>query len=84
MEALASPVERAVRNRFDSWQDPPTFFWSNKMPRQRCMRQGKPGYKWGGSGFCYTYTPGNKAQQEEAKKKADAQGFAIEGKDFAK
>lgn len=54
------------------------------MPRQRCMRQGKPGYKWGGSGFCYTYTPGNKAQQEEAKKKADAQGFAIEGKDFAK
>jgi hypothetical protein len=48
------------------------------MPRMICSKDGKPGYKWGDTGHCYTYTPGNGKQREDAKKKADRQGRAIE------
>jgi hypothetical protein len=41
-----------------------------------CRSNGKPGYKWGESGKCYTYTPGNKQSREAARKKAKA--FAYE------
>lgn len=46
------------------------------MPLTRCSNNGKSGWKWGNEGHCYT-GPG-------AKKKAIAQGIAIEGpKKFA-
>lgn len=47
------------------------------MPVQRSTKNGKPCYKWGQEGKCYTYTPGNKASRERAKSKAAAQGRAI-------
>jgi hypothetical protein len=47
------------------------------MPRQACQVNGKPGYRWGESGTCYTYTSGDKASRERAKAKADKQGRAI-------
>lgn len=47
------------------------------MPIQSCSDNGKPGYKWGDSGKCYTYTPGSESSKSEARKKALAQGIAI-------
>ena len=49
------------------------------MPVQKCQSAGKPGYKWGKAGKCYTYEPGNTAQRKEAKRRAYIQGYAIEG-----
>jgi hypothetical protein len=46
------------------------------MPVHACALNGKPGYKWGGSGACYTYKPGDKAAEERAKARARAQGRA--------
>lgn len=51
------------------------------MPLKTCKQDGRPGYKWGDKGACYTYTPGNKAAQSAAKQKAIKQGIAIEGPD---
>jgi len=51
------------------------------MPLMRCIADGKPGYKWGKSGKCYTYTPGSEIGKKAAKKKALKQGVAMgEGK----
>lgn len=41
------------------------------MPIKRCESDGKPGYKWGDAGKCYT--------GKDAKAKAIAQGVAIGG-----
>jgi hypothetical protein len=48
------------------------------MPVQDCREDGKPGYKYGDEGFCYTYTPGNEKSRKSAKQKAYLQGVAIE------
>jgi len=29
------------------------------MPIRSCQKDGKPGYKYGDEGACYTYTPGD-------------------------
>lgn len=47
------------------------------MPIQSCQYDGKPGYKWGEQGKCYTYTPGNEDSKKRAKTKAFEQGLAI-------
>jgi hypothetical protein len=47
------------------------------MPIKRCSSDNKPGYKWGDSGACYLYTPGDDASIKNARKKALAQGLAI-------
>ena len=47
------------------------------MPVQACRKNGKPGYKYGASGACYTYTTGNKASRDAAYSKAVKQGQAI-------
>ncbi len=47
------------------------------MPVNSCSSNGKPGYKWGDSGKCYTYTPNDETSMKDAKKKALAQGIAI-------
>lgn len=43
------------------------------MPLKKCSSDGKPGYKWGDQGHCYTGPGGKKA--------AIRQGIAIEGPD---
>jgi len=48
------------------------------MPVQDCNKDGKPGYKYGEEGFCYTYTAGNEASRKAAKQKAYLQAAAIE------
>lgn len=45
------------------------------MPLKECTKDGKPGYKWGDEGFCYTYT--NLEEKSKAKNKAIKQGIAI-------
>jgi hypothetical protein len=42
-----------------------------------CNAEGKPGYKYGESGHCYTYTEGNEEGRKAAKHKAILQGTAI-------
>jgi len=54
--------------------------YENIMPVQRCVLNGKMGYKWGESGKCYTYETGNEQQREEAERKAIQQGQAIKVK----
>ncbi len=48
------------------------------MPVQECTLDGKPGFRWGEEGKCYTYTPGDEASREAARAKAEKQGRAIE------
>jgi hypothetical protein len=47
------------------------------MPVNSCSSGEKPGFKWGDSGKCYTYTPNNEKSMSEAKRKATIQGIAI-------
>jgi len=47
------------------------------MPRQTCQVKGKPGYKFGENGTCYTYTSGDAASRKRAQARADKQGRAI-------
>jgi hypothetical protein len=47
------------------------------MPVNKCSEDGKPGFKWGDSGACYIYTPGNEASIKSARKKVLAQALAI-------
>jgi len=47
------------------------------MPVRRCHQDGKPGYQYGESGKCYTYTPGDETGRKVAKKKAVHQGATI-------
>lgn len=46
------------------------------MPVKSCSDGDKPGYKWGDSGKCYTYTSGDKKSAGQAKRKAYIQGIA--------
>jgi hypothetical protein len=39
--------------------------------------EGKPGWRWGEAGQCYTYTPGVASSEAIAKKRALAQALAI-------
>lgn len=48
------------------------------MPVQECEENKKPGYRWGGSGRCYTYDADNEDSRKRAKQKANIQGYAIE------
>jgi hypothetical protein len=47
------------------------------MPVNKCSENGKPGFKWGDSGACYVYTPGNEESIKSARKKVIAQALAI-------
>jgi hypothetical protein len=49
------------------------------MPLTRCSEDGKPGWKWGESGKCYTFTRGDAASERAARKKARDQAVAIAG-----
>jgi len=47
------------------------------MPVMKCQKGGKPGFKWGEQGKCYTYEPGDVTSRLRAKLQAEAQGRAI-------
>lgn len=47
------------------------------MPVQACAQDGKPGYRYGPTGVCYTYAPGDERQKAQARMKAEIQGAAI-------
>lgn len=48
------------------------------MPVKKCEKDGKPGYKYGDEGKCYTYEKGNEEERKKAKEKAFKQGAAIQ------
>lgn len=47
------------------------------MPINDCSSNGKPGYKWGDSGKCYIYTPGDEQSRKDARRKVLNQALAI-------
>ena len=47
------------------------------MPIQSCTKDGKPGFRWGKTGKCYIYIPGNEKSRKEAIAKAQKQARAI-------
>lgn len=53
------------------------------MPVEQCQANGKPGYRWGKEGACYTYTEGSERSRERARGKAERQGRAIEANKHA-
>jgi len=46
------------------------------MPVVSCEIDGQPGYRWGGSGKCYTFEPGDVEGMKLARSRAAAQGAA--------
>lgn len=46
------------------------------MPVYSCYENGRPGYRWGENGKCYTYQPGDERSRRRAKQRAEAQGRA--------
>lgn len=53
------------------------------MPIQKCEVDGRPGFKWGEQGKCYTYTPGDEESMARAKAACERQGRAIEASKHA-
>ena len=51
------------------------------MPIMKCQKDGKPGYKWGNKGKCYTYDINDEhsdgPSKKAAKLRATRQGKAI-------
>jgi len=47
------------------------------MPIQSCIKNGKPGFKYGNKGTCYTYNPNDEDSRKEAIEKARKQMKAI-------
>ena len=47
------------------------------MPIERCQAGGRPGFKFGPQGKCFTYLPGDKSGMAVARNRAEAQGRAI-------
>lgn len=54
------------------------------MPVESCQRDGRPGYRWGQAGTCYTYAPGSDSAREAAHARAARQGRAIEASKSAR
>lgn len=52
------------------------------MPVDFCSQNGKPGFRWGSKGTCYTFEPGDKASATKAKNKASLQGVAARLKGY--
>ena len=49
------------------------------MPITSCNSDGKPGFSWGKTSKCWTYTPGDEASKNKAKSNCIKQAIAIEG-----
>ena len=48
------------------------------MPVQSCRDNGKPGFKWGTEGKCYTYRANDESSRQRARAAAERQGRAVE------
>jgi len=48
------------------------------MPIEPCRENNKPGFRYGKTGRCYTYTAGDARSRERARELAARQGRAIE------
>lgn len=48
-----------------------------------CQEGGRPGFKWGKTGHCYTYDPDDAASRSRALEKAKKQGRAIKSEAIA-
>jgi hypothetical protein len=66
LDRPAGPQRRILRNEL------------TVNPVTRCTSGGQPGFKWGQSGKCYTYTPSDSASRRRARRKARLQGIAVE------
>ena len=47
------------------------------MAVNECQLNGKPAFKWGKTGECFTYNPGDESSKDRARQKAVDQGIAI-------
>lgn len=47
------------------------------MPIKECSMDGKPGFKYGDDGKCYTYEPDDDDSRTRAKRRAETQMRAI-------
>jgi hypothetical protein len=47
------------------------------MPVMPCRSRGRPGFKYGSSGKCYTYKENNTQSRVAARNRAEKQGRAI-------
>lgn len=54
------------------------------MPVEVCTLEGAPGYRYGSSGKCYTYTSGDSASRQEARERAELQGRAARAAGYEK
>lgn len=52
------------------------------MPVKKCEENGKPGFKFGDSGKCYTYDPNSESSMNSARQKAQAQERAAYASGF--
>lgn len=52
------------------------------MPVTACQQGGRPGFRFGEKGACFTYPAGNDAQRERARQKAQAQERAARAAGF--
>jgi hypothetical protein len=52
------------------------------MPVRRCVREGRPGFKWGDVGRCYVYTPGDRTSRDRARARAERQDRAARAAGF--
>jgi hypothetical protein len=48
------------------------------MPVKKCQENGRPGYKCGDTGKCYTYKSGDESGRKNAKRKAIIQCRAMD------
>lgn len=52
------------------------------MPVNSCQQGGRPGFRFGDRGKCFTYPAGNDAQRAQARQKAQAQERAARASGF--
>lgn len=50
-------------------------------PIKKCKKNGKPGFKAGDSGTCYTYKPDDAKSRKQAKERAKEQLTAMKAND---
>lgn len=45
------------------------------MPVRKCSKGGKPGYRWGQAGECFTYNRNSDTEEAAAMARAEAEGL---------
>lgn len=53
-------------------------WWEILMPAVRCTgKDGSPGYRWGTTGPCFTYTKGNQVSRKQAYSRMRAFAYQV-------